>query len=422
MNDNKLRYTVKIASNGKEFVGIKINSSDCTVIFPIGFSLFYKLSEMTAAQAGENIFSEFQKDTRFLLRSLGESEKEREGIISVAYNSFEESPGFPLDSVLYLIKRFLKDKSYFQEREVLYTHGLTGKINWNRTIKQIKPVINDNSIAYLDFIIRKKHINENQIVTEIHKYCVFKAFEILGRFFSSVKPQKADIPSKVIEKNCKYVCSILKKKIEQTHLEDNKVLFINLYRFLTKVNAPETIDHFTLGTNSFNIVWEQMIDSIFENIQKKEEYFPHSQWTYANGTKGFKLPLEPDTITIYRNNCFILDSKYYDKKQMPENTSIVKQIAYGEYIYRNLKKKFSKYEGIYNVFILPELLNNKKTFEYWASNESDWSSDSSDNPRLRFNKIIALVFDTRKIMKEHDFSKERIKELCEFIISRFEEE
>lgn len=413
MPEKNLKFSVSEAKDGKDFVGIKLSSTVCEVVFPMGFSIDYEIKNASEESIDKGILDSFKKDTRLMLKTLTEYQKEKEGAIFSSLNGRETTNSFPLESVIYLIKRFLIERTYFKEKEIQYVNGYTGKINWNRTIKQIKPIVSNNRIAYLDFIVRKNKIDENEIITLLHKYCVSKAFGMLGFLFTSVKPQANDIPISMIEKNKKFFSSVLLKKIETTHLEDNKLLFIHLLKFISEISYLDSVNDFTYGTNSYHVVWEKMIDTMFCNVPNKTQYFPHSKWIFNNGRQGHELPLEPDSIMVNKDTCFILDSKYYNKNFLPENSSIVKQIAYGQYV----EKHFPQFTHIYNVFILPDRLDNNDLYNYLAYCDSDWVLLNEN--RSEYNRIIAITIDTRTLMENHNASQKAILSLSDFIVDSY---
>ena len=42
--ERKLKFSVSEARDGKDFVGIKLSSTDCEVVFPMGFSVDYEIN------------------------------------------------------------------------------------------------------------------------------------------------------------------------------------------------------------------------------------------------------------------------------------------------------------------------------------------------------------------------------------------
>ena len=128
--------------------------------------------------------------------------------------------------------------------------------------------------------------------------------------------------------------------------------------------------------------------------------------------------MEPDTIMIRDNNVYVLDGKYYkygytrSNSDLPNTSSIHKQITYGEYIDSNPSFSFKK---IYNAFILPGDIQKQKTMSkkqmyYIGYAVSDWKK--GDKP---YERIAGIVIDTKFLMYEYLSKDKLIKDLAEEI-------
>ena len=102
---------------------------------------------------------------------------------------------------------------------------------------------------------------------------------------------------------------------------------------------------------------------------------------------------------------YVLDAKYYkygSTKQpgdLPESTSINKQITYGEYIANNSKfiDKLGNGFAVYNAFLIPFDKVQWKTsnnFLFVGETTSDWK----DNDRS-YERIKAILIDAKWLMK-----------------------
>ena len=158
------------------FVGIKYENDNLKINFPLGF---------TKAATEE----ELKKDVLNLIYILSSINENNESFIQSEKIEKKDSVLFPIHAYLYLIKDFLSNGYYF-EREVKYTKAKSGKINWTKTVKQIKPTLADDNIFYLDFITRKTEHNENELISQVHQYCVWESFSKIGWLFTSFTPVK----------------------------------------------------------------------------------------------------------------------------------------------------------------------------------------------------------------------------------------
>ena len=423
------KIILKSAQSGTEFVGLKIIGDEKIITFPMG----YKTTEKEIML--EVLSKEQRKEILNLITTINNCHKLKEGERISSFNNKKASSSFPLRAMFYIIEDFLDKNSYYTEKEILYTTGTNGKISWNRTIKKIRPTVSQNGIAYLEFIIRKNRIQENQLITELHKYCVYKCFELLGFLYTSFLPEKGLLSESDISKNKKSFLLFLQEKIDNTHIEQNIELFSALYEFIDKYSVNGELKSATYGTETFQTVWEDMVERLFSTVTKtqKENYFyPHTKWSKKTRRQA---PLRPDTIMILDGKCFILDSKYYSyaalqnendengeetNGSIPGSDSIQKQITYAEFIDTTIdnnkthprpqKYRFAP-ENIYNVFILPAN-NGSKVFEYADSATAEWT-DGSKN----YHTIHAVTLDTEFLMRnagrQSDVWRKKLAEMVE---------
>lgn len=392
------------------FVGIQYENEKLKINFPLGY-------KKAATE------EELKKDVLNLLSVLSSINDANESFIQMQKIGRKENVIFPIHAYLYLIKDFLTNGYYF-EKEVIYTKSTNGKANWKKTVQKIKPFLQDDSVFYTEFISRKTQHNENELISQIYQYCVYESFSKIGWLFSSFIPVKPRI-----KYNKALFLSVIKTKLSQTFNEKTMLLFnymIDIIEFLDKSGENK---NFTYGTNDFEYIWESMVDSAFGE-KNKSKYFPHCYWDidgkeYSSDQLEFKQSaLRPDTIMITdkgteNQKIFVLDSKYYrygESRQLnhlPMSGSIIKQIAYAEYIEnKEIEGELRpKSRAIYNVFIMPfDSKNNDSTMKFVGSAHTDYKV--GDKP---YYKIKAILIDTKWLMENYVRNDETVRELAELI-------
>lgn len=392
------------------FVGIKYENESLRINFPLGYK---------RASTEE----ELKKDVLNLIGVLSSLSDTNESFIQNQKIAHKENVVFPIHAYLYLIKDFLTSGYYF-EKEVVYTKSSNGKANWAKTAKQVKPLLQDDSVFYTEFITRKVKHNENELISQIHQYCVWESFSKIGWLFSSFVPVKPHIKF-----NKSLFLSIIKTKLSQTFNEKTMLLFnymIDVIEFLDKSSESK---NFAYGTNEFEYIWESMVDSAFGE-KNKTKYYPHCYWEidgkkYSSDQLEFKQSaLRPDTIMITdkgteNQKTFVLDSKYYrygESRQLnhlPMSGSIIKQIAYAEYIEKkeNRGELKHKSKAIYNAFIMPfESRKADENMKFVGSARTDYKPGDKS-----YYKIKAILVDTKWLMENHNRNDKMIKELAELI-------
>ncbi|MCM1086661.1 MAG: LlaJI family restriction endonuclease [Muribaculaceae bacterium] len=404
MREIDIRSKCKINSNQERdtFVGIRWSDGDISIHFPIG----YHISEDNKG---------LRKDIMLLFATLAEHTKKKESEIPGYGNSFDEVE-FPMQSYLYIIKDFLA-RGYYRERKMYHKTAKSGKINWNKTIKMQKPYVQDKEVFYLDFVIKKNCIKENELITLIHEYCVYESFGWIGWLFTKEMPKKPQIAKK--EKIFKVV---LNKMISQTFQDKDRMLFRHMLAILDYEGNKNSDRNYRYGTYRFEYVWEKMIDKVF-GIENKADYFPKTSW-YLNGNEYHNASLEPDTVMLYGNNVYILDAKYYkygvtgSARDLPESSSINKQITYGEYVTgeREFKKKHGNDMKVFNAFLMPfDSLKSQYPGHPGMLKVGEAVSNWKDNSE-EYQRIQGILIDVRTLMNINVRQEiKEIEELAELI-------
>lgn len=387
MDNNSLFDRCRVNTNIDDdvFVGISKKDGMYEVSFPLGYHLDYTSEKR------------MRKDILSLMSVLSKySDKKLSELKTGGKRQKEHS--FPVQAYLHIIQNYFEN-GYYKEKETLYANARRGKIDWSRTIKTQKPVIQGDEAYYLNFIVKKKSVNENELITLVHKYCVYESFDKLGWLFTSFVPQK---PALILSN--KRMISVVNDKLQNTFNDKNKLLFRSMLDLLKFCNDDENTE-FKYGTNRFEYIWEKMIDKMF-GIEEKEFYFPKTFWNLEEKGIHENAYLEPDTIMIKDDKVYVLDAKYYKygwsgaPGHLPESTSINKQITYGEYIAESKKfMKSGKHPIVYNAFIMPYDSKGKrfptnKPIHYIGTATSDWKDGSKE-----YEQVVGLLMDMRYLME-----------------------
>ena len=383
------------------FVGIRRKDEYYEVNFPLG----YHRSEDEKG---------LRKDILSLINVLAKNTDKKESEIYVGLNQ-DDPAGIPVQAYLYLIKDFF-ERGYYKERDTYRQVAKRGKIDWSRTIKTQKPLLQDNEAYYLDFVVKKNTINEDELITLVHKYCVHESFEKFGWLFTSFVPPE---PKTGLTK--KMMLSVVNDKLQNTFNDRNKQLFRNMIAVI-KAMKDDAKSEFRYGTYRFEYVCEKMIDRVF-GIPEKEEYFPKTTWNLSDGREHDNAFLEPDTIMLINGRVYVLDAKYYKfgwsgaPGHLPESTSINKQITYGEYIAEGKQfVKDGKHPEVYNAFIMPYDSQGKRfptgtSIHYIGSATSDWKGGDK-----KYENVMGILMDVKYLMGiDSKMDQSEILKLAELI-------
>lgn len=396
-----LREHCHIATNddGDRFVGVKADSSNAMIYFPLGYQLPVDDDEL-------------RRDVKNLFVVLASFTDKTDRVLHMDKFTAPQSVDFPIQAYLNVINYYLDHNgSYYTETEVTYKEDTRGKTDWSRTIKTQTPMIQGKSAIYLKTMVRNNTPNNKRLITLIHKYCVYESFERIGWLYTNNTPETAIQPCDKIQ-----MLSILNDKKNDTNNDNDKLLFSSMIAMIEFMDNSTIDKQFYFGTDRFEHVWQALIDTVFGE-PNRQDYFPHAQWTERYGSmKGKKASaLEPDSIMIYNGKYYVLDAKYYKygeypalgNQGLPQSSDINKQITYGEYV---KNKKTPVGAEVYNAFIMP-FNRNKGTFDGikdFYLNVAESSGDWHDTSEL-YEKVQGIVMDTRYLLTNyegnHDYDK-----------------
>lgn len=408
-----------------KFVGLKYSEKKLEIHFPVGYAHSDSADEKQIRKEILNLIS--------VLSSFGEK---CEMLKTSDLFSKSSDVLFPIHAYLFIISDFL-NHGYFTQKETVYKKSPSGKINWSRTIKQIRPTLINEDIIYTNFITRHINYNENELISLIHKYCVWECFSKIGYLFSSFIPQKPAIKFNKILFNF-----VIKIQAAKTFNENNLLLFKNMLDVINYLDSSNENKNFIYGTQNFHHIWEALVDSVYGE-KDKEKFYPKVYWKLkTQNSKQQKLfefsnskynSLRPDTIMITnRGNpgqkIFVLDSKYYrygatkNPNHLPDSSSVVKQIAYAQYIENpknkipeDVKKNINP-QKIYNAFIMPSDNPLPQNIGYTSADYVFPQSDTE--PVSSYSKIHGILLDIKQLMFRHI---PRDKEVIETLIKAIEE-
>ncbi len=405
------RCHVNTNEDGDSFVGVKADSNDAMIYFPIG----YQLPESD---------DDLRVDINNLFGVLAEFMKEDRVIDATKFEA-PRTVDFPIHAYLTVVRDFLRAGRYYVETEPQYRTDTKGRVSWARTVKEQKALVQKNgSLIFTNMTVRSSTPNENKRITQIHRYCVYEAFEKLGWLYVPFMPEEpGPHPS---EREAIY---ILTKKLANTNNDSEQELFNAMKSMLEYLDEKSSETQYYFGTDHFDNVWERMIDKAF-GIDDKENFFPRTRWFLDCGAEKEKRPLQPDSIMIYKGKYYVLDAKCYrygwtaNPDHLPNGADINKQITYGEYIER---VKNIPDERLFNCFIMPfnredNLFSLSDNIANIGEAVGDWRYDPS-NPKMKnYERIQGIVMDTRYLMYNYigtpEQQKKELASCIEKVLSR----
>lgn len=433
-----------------DFVGMKFLTEDEKPVieasFPMGYDFLSNVENKNDLE-NDNVQKQLKEELYFLLKTIRRHSNTQ--FDSLFGQNFNED-GFPFDAYITILEMYMQF-GYYIENEITYQKSSRGKINWKRTISQVKPMLQNNSPVYLDFVVRKDQKHIDNIITLIHQWCVYEAFSKFGFLFTHAKSRKPIL--EINEDNKTYYLTILQQALTETFNDKNKLLFSSMIAML-KLNKSKSKQPFFFGTTKFQHVWENVIEKCFGNIptkEKKQDYYPPAEWILIDKLKNKKPNhLIPDTIMRKEENSdiYLLDAKYYNFESynnLPAASDINKQITYGNYAKDNGKIN-STNNDVYNAFLIP--YNFKKDFQQLETknnlerdDNNNLTNDMKDpffyigysslvdernnkEEKQKHEKVLGILVDTKWLLEKaiKNSKQKNIQSLSEFIEKTYKKE
>ena len=405
------RCHVNTNDEGDSFVGVKADTDDAVIYFPIGYQL-------------PDNDDDLRTDINNLFQVLSAFMKE-DKVIEESKFAAPRTVDFPMHAYLKIIRDFLRTGRYYIETDPRYKTDTKGNASWAKTVREQRPLVQRNgSLVFTDMTVRSVTPNANKQITQIHRFCVYEAFEKMGWLYVPFMPEQSG-PHPSIKESI----YILTKKLAATHNDVEQELFGAMRDMLTYMDEQTDEKQYFFGTDFFERVWEKMIDRAF-GIENKEQYFPRTRWLLDYSPTRETVPLQPDSIMVFSGKTYVLDAKLYrygwskNPEHLPNSSDISKQITYGEYV---AQTRGIENENLYNAFIMP-FNRDKNMFKVVVEGGEivpaivgnignvgeavgDWK------PNLKYyERVQGIVVDTRFLMYNYiSMSEAEKKELADAI-------
>lgn len=407
ISDNVITSTNK---KDDEFVGVIYKDDKLQIITPIGFNLKKPVNGIDIATFRDDLKLLISVIKRYyVIRDKYDANRDMDKIVN-SYGYNQNYKNFPIYSYDYLIQDYINN-GYYKEKEVIYKESNSGKINWNQTIKKEKSFFDNDEIFFFKFFRRKQNVSDNEIVTLLHKTCVYESFEKWG--FIYFDKNFSEKPQIDIKEAIKYV-PLLNQKISKTYSDKNKELFMHMLNVIEHNARFSNNIEYKYGVEYFHPVWELLIDNAFGVAEKeKEKYFPKANWKRIDDSTAEQASssLRPDTIMQFPSDenydLFVLDSKYYGlyddgTNRLPATADINKQITYGKVV-----EIIDNQSEPYNAFMLPSNIEDNFVCDRYATIE-----ELADYNNKKFGKVFAIYCKVKNIM-QYSFKKAPKKDVEE---------
>lgn len=389
MKINNFHPQKSTGEDGNAFVGLRIRDNEIFFHYPEAYDF------------NEEDYS--RNDILDLLKTISIAKSSSDDVNGKMFSLSSANSELALLSYLWIIEDYVSHGLYI-DREKVNKFNRNGRVNWKKTFREL-PMISNGNVIYNRLSV-DTYQNTLSLLVQIHQYCVWKSLELMGWLYDI---SSAEVESKEITAMQKVLyLDVLQKELGQTFDDIKRTRLQHMKNVLIGLNEEKDHEELVYGVDSYQYVFERMIDHIFgtETKESIRNYYPKVTWNleYPQKHEPAGSTLRPDTIMRTDKGIYIIDSKYYrygsldisQTQGLPDVASIQKQIIYGSYI-----SEIQKTDNVYNVFILP--YNKKKTSDQWnivpdtnllyAGNAcANWNEDKS------YSQVHTLLIDLKYVI------------------------
>lgn len=299
------------------------------------------------------------------------------------FNESSESGSFNLLAVLlFLIQDYYENGVYSNTEDIIESNG-SGEILWDKTINETFTLLSHNRPYYIELQTKKRVTNDFDYFQRLHECILTKASKEMrdADLLELFEITEIDLTDEVLDDfgDKEYILYRIEKELSTQFNTRKQLVLKTIYAYIDHSGNLYDTDCLSMfGTNSFNLVWENVCAEVMDNQLdtrlgalrlpvdlrsgydrnvKLIELIEKPMWTAAGKTAADTLI--PDLVSITENKFIIFDSKYYNAvlepgqppKAQPGIESVTKQ-----YLYQLAYQKFitdHAFKGVENCFLMP---------------------------------------------------------------------
>ncbi|MDO4801727.1 MAG: LlaJI family restriction endonuclease [Prevotellaceae bacterium] len=306
---------------------------------------------------GETFIAESKILIKTLLRYRNEASLEAEEKKYLFGDS--QLNGNRIASALFLLEDYCQN-GYITRQSEISTIKQNGRIDWVATVNKQTPVFSNRRPVYTNPIVRKRRIDNNNIVHLAHRYVISECFKEWGWLFDydSNINLNSSLPLPINE-----TVDALRTELQKTFLSREVNVIRELIRYLTETSGSDNNKKLDIiATPYFSFVWEAICGFLFDNqYPRLKSLLPQPEW--ESDIVSGSIAQRPD-IFFVDDALYILDAKYYNyNHNIPGWHDVVKQMFYRHTMVsirdsREYLRMLPSQKEIYNAFLFPGNIND----------------------------------------------------------------
>lgn len=329
-----------------------------------------------------------------------------------------------LSFTLDMLQDYYENGIYSNNKVVIEENGF-GEILWEKTINEQNMYFSNNLPIYLEPYTVNNVVNQNDIFRRLHMSIITECCKNTKDIIEVLEISPVFLSDEYLddfgsEEHLKY---LLKQEITQQFNTRKQSLLYKMLYYIERDKSNKSSEKISfIGTNSFNLVWEDVCACVMGNCLNRTLYeldlksygdkkssdmlidlIPKPKWKHSESGKEHeaKKTLTPDLISVSNGKLSIYDAKYYNiqlnergVRKQPGVGDVTKQYLY-ELAYRKLAD-VNKLKIERNAFLMPSDENEEEVIGL-ASMELFHIYDSNNF----FKDIEVILIPCEKIFKKY---------------------
>ncbi|KPZ61459.1 LlaJI family restriction endonuclease [Pseudoalteromonas sp. S327] len=231
----------------------------------------------------------------------------------------------------------------------------SGKVDWNRTIKQSIPYTSGDSPVYLELAGSIKRVYSNCETAKIHAEVLRNLDQKVGWLINdddgAITKQLIDVPTSLMGNDAKIYH--LNNELTRAYSDRDIYLIKQLISYL-KLESMSQKSDFSIGVKRFEGMWEHMLSKTLKNIFPINKKLAKPVYKINGELKLASRKGQRTDIVLrdpYTEDFTVIDAKYYAAKSLetaPGWPDLVKQFFYAKAV-----KSIYPDNNVSNMFIFP---------------------------------------------------------------------
>lgn len=350
-----------------KYVGMLATGNVCLLIYP-KYAVSYLNDSINNFQKLKQIIS--------VIRKYQSKEQK------IGFSSQLDIDNFNLLSIaLELIYSYYEHGLYCSDKQIIEQNGY-GEILWEKTINENTAYFSHGLPIYLDTFTVNQENNEQNYFRRLHAFILSEVCKKLKDILCILGIDIINISSEKREHfgNNEYISYRINQELSSQFVTFKQNILNLLKKYIEEDSGKNSSTNISfVGTNSFNLVWEDVCSEVMDNCINKSikelglSYSKNSKqsvllsdviakpkWKHnsSGNVHVANKTLIPDIVTINGNRLSIYDAKYYNITL--DDKGVDKQPGVGDvtkqYLYELAYKDFAKENNLiidFNAFLMP---------------------------------------------------------------------